>query len=406
ATTVDYTSPPARLPGAAPAAAQAPVITALDYMPQVNPQTLPAGCDATVPLDGHLTFSISATDADGDSLFCRWTADGGAFSSSSEDRMVWEPTADTWQAEWQWRPPGTAVEGQRFSLTYEVYDSRGQVAAPFGAAILTVETLPRARLIFTRQNPPGGPGDIWIVNSDGTGLRNLTNSPARDDLLSTVSQDGTKIFYFLGSSGNIFQMNVDGTGVQALAGGGNYTPIVSPRGNLVAFSWRAVGADYQLWGMLPDGSNRRFIADMTYTGGLSYYKSSLCSFSPDGSRLVYPKNNANFDLYTVNIDSTGRTPLVATPGCDQKPLWAPDGWIWFVTDQDGNQEIYKVREDGTGLTRVTNSPQDDTAISVSPDLQKIAVSANGDLVLFNADGTNPVQVTSGPELDLRATWLP
>lgn len=404
-TQLDYPGPPVRLAAAgARAGPMAPQITSLDSRPHANPLSIPPGCDATVPLDSHLSLTLTAVDPDGDQLFCQWTADGGAFSSASQDRMVWDVASASWKAEWQWRPPGTAAPGDRYELTYRVYDSRGQVAAPFGAAILTVEATPVDRLVFTRENPPGASGDLWIVNSDGTGLRNLTNSPANENIAS-ASADGTRLSYFYGATGNCFVMNVDGTNRVQVAGGGNYDPVLSPQGNLVAFTWRAVGSDYQIWGMLPDGSNRHAIADMTWTGGLSTNMSGLPSFSPDGSRLVYAKHDATWDLYTVNVDGTSPTLLASTPGTDQKPVWGNDGWIWFVSDQDGNQEIYKVREDGSSLTRVTNSPEDDEFVGASADGTRISSVRNGDIYMMDADGTNLVQVTQGPEYDYRPVWL-
>ncbi len=90
--------------------------------------------------------------------------------------------------------------------------------------------------------PPGicygsGPDEIWVVNADGSGAVNLTNSPEAD-VEPAWSPDGTKIAFASAPSGQdteIYTMNADGTGVTQVTD--NATSDSSP-------SWQPVQRTY------------------------------------------------------------------------------------------------------------------------------------------------------------------
>jgi Tol biopolymer transport system component len=62
-----------------------------------------------------------------------------------------------------------------------------------------------------------GNQEIWVMNADGTNLRNITNHRAHD-WMPTWSPDGTRIAFVSDRDGNweIYVMNADGTNLRRL----------------------------------------------------------------------------------------------------------------------------------------------------------------------------------------------
>jgi len=72
--------------------------------------------------------------------------------------------------------------------------------------------------------------------------------------------------------------------------------------------------------------------------------------------------------------------------------------ILFSSDIDGNREIYSMLPDGSSMQRLTESPDEDTDPTWSPDHAQIAFVSNRDgnfaLYIMGADGSNPRRVTT------------
>jgi len=71
-----------------------------------------------------------------------------------------------------------------------------------------------------------GNDEIWVVYSDGTGLRQLTKNSWEGDKSPSWSPDGTKIVFQSNRTGNnqLWIMNADGSEQQLLMGWDNWTP--------------------------------------------------------------------------------------------------------------------------------------------------------------------------------------
>jgi hypothetical protein len=191
-----------------------------------------------------------------------------------------------------------------------------------------------------------GNDEIYVMNPDGTDQARLTNNAA-SDFGAACSRDGSKIAFNRGF--DIFVMNADGSDQRSLT---------AAAGMNIAPSW-----------------------------------------SPDGTRIAFHSSrDGNFEIYVMNADGSNQTRLTNNAAGDFTPSWSPDGQsLVFRSNRDGNNEIYVMAKNGSGQTRLTNSTLDDQEPRFSADGTKIVftrAAPTRQIMVMNADGTNPVQITS------------
>ena len=140
--------------------------------------------------------------------------------------------------------------------------------------------------------------DIGMVNADGSGLVNLGNRPDDGNWGATWSPDGTRIVFNSarepapGSSGSthLWVVNADGSGLRQITKIWGEYPAWSPDGTLIAFqsnrcACNGVGgqAEYDIYTVRPDGTGLRRLT--TWPG-----EEGVGGWSPDGTMLAYGRN--------------------------------------------------------------------------------------------------------------------
>ena len=116
-----------------------------------------------------------------------------------------------------------------------------------------------------------------------------------------------------------------------------------------------------IYSMNPDGSR---VARLTTAGA-----NTSPALSPDGTRLAFIHDG---DVWTMDIDGTGRQRVTATPAAEATPVWSPDATrIAYAVLADGGTdvEIMLRASDGTGApTQLTDNAFPDTDPAWSPPL--------------------------------------
>lgn len=191
----------------------------------------------------------------GDSEIYRINADGSGLTDLTND-----PAATDWS-------PATSPRGNKIAFTSD-RDGNGHLYVLAADGTLTritngpgydyfADWSPRANEIaFSRDDGSGGT-DLYLVHSDGSGERRLTNTPGVLEYFPAFSPDGTKLAYTACTSHPMLipslhcsthVMNVDGTGDTDLAFG----PLALPFPISDDFSNNTRNVD--LWSIIHDGT--------------------------------------------------------------------------------------------------------------------------------------------------------
>lgn len=243
--------------------------------------------------------------------------------------------------------------------------------------------------------------DIYVVNIDGSNLRQLTTNTSQDSNPSW-SPDGTRIVFASNRDGlyEIYIVDVPESPldseppIQRLTFNtvSDANPKWSSDGEQIVFLSNRGGQ--QLFAINADGSNER---------QLTFMPSPIYDpvWSSGGGRVLYQSYEAGYgEIFVMGVGNNGNAildtvprNLTNNPANDSLPSWSPDGTqIAFVTDRDIDREIYIMEADGDNPINLTNNRAEDTAPVWSPDGTQIAFLSSRDgergLYIMNADGDN------------------
>src|SRR5437660_2896397 len=206
---------------------------------------------------------------------------------------------------------------------------------------------------------------VVVINADGSGERVL----ADNGFPGAWSPDGRQIAF--NRNGDVYVMNVDGSGVTQLTHDGTASPTAwSPNGQQIAFISTRDG-DEEIYVMNTDGSG---VTRLTHSPGRD--EGDRAGWSPDGSRIVFSsdRDGGQLHVFVMNADGSAVTQLTSGPFVDDDPVWSPDGQqIAFHSTRDGGDEdIFVMNADGSGVTPLTFN--DGVADAVPVWIQQLPVS--------------------------------
>lgn len=221
------------------------------------------------------------------------------------------------------------------------------------------------QLAFGRSQVINTSRDLYVMNGDGSGLRNLTSTPIANEALPAWSPDGKRIAFIrtdpdvaltnIQEDPNLYVIDADGTGLAPVLVGASSPdwPAWHPNGRSIAYVDNATN---EINIINVDGSQpRRLDIEGAVTGTVLGPK-----WSPDGRWIVFTtQTGANFfgdRIWIVRADGTGLKRLVPIPDSENfQPRWSPDGKkIVFVNVRDADWNLFTMNPDGSGVQRLTD----------------------------------------------------
>jgi formylglycine-generating enzyme required for sulfatase activity len=248
-----------------------------------------------------------------------------------------------------------------------------------------------------------GNNEIYLINTDGSGLNQLTFNPA-DDRIPSWSPDGMEIAYQSNTDGDweIYVLTLDDNRVRQVTSNtcNDYAPEWSPDGDRFVF-YSDCDGNREIYTINVDASRRE---QLTQTEQKYNW---FPNWSPDGRQITYSSNQAgNYQVYVMNADGSSSRALA--PGCVSS--FSPDGLqILFASYCTDLGDIMVMEADGSNL-RTLSSEYASTNPSWSPDGKKVVFQSDRtgdeDVWTMDLDGSNWIQLTSDPGRDSAAKWQP
>jgi hypothetical protein len=233
--------------------------------------------------------------------------------------------------------------------------------------------------VVSLRDPSKGSQDLFAISPIGRHRMHLTDSP-EDDSFPAYSGDGERIVFSRSpvgepNSGQIWIMNADGSGERQLTFGTyDHDPVLSPNGKRIVFT-RITGSAEQLWIMRADGSGQR---ELTFPGQSGEHAHGA-SFSPDGKYVAFSHFDpatGYHDVSVIGVDGTGERALTAASATHDayQPDFAPNGKrVVFDFYDQSQDDLWVVNLDGSGLSQLTSSANDlDLSPAFSPDGSRVA----------------------------------
>ena len=235
------------------------------------------------------------------------------------------------------------------------------------------------RIVFTYL------GDLWTADENGQNIQRLTVNRARD-VYGRFSPDGKWIAFSSERNGNLDVFLIP-------ASGGAPKQLTSHSADDTVLGWAADSRSV----MFSSNRGEDFMPQLylvSINGGVQWRAGTdmgvQASYSPDGKKLAYNQKSQVYwrkyyrgsyqsDVMIMDVAAKKFTQVTDFEGLDSWPMWANDGFIYFVSDRDGNglTNVWRVGESGGKADRVTTFK--------AGDVRWPSISADGRMIMFEHD---------------------
>ena len=220
---------------------------------------------------------------------------------------------------------------------------------------------------FAGNYEPGTPlptgRHIYLVNVDGSGLRQLTSGTSFDGN-PAFSPNGKQVVFDRhagAGKAHIFIVNVDGSGLRQLTSGNfnDSEPVYMPNGKRIVFVSdrdHDVKTDRSdIFAMAPSGANQRVLID-------GPRNEDEPDTSPNGESIAFVSNRApGINIFVARANGKHVRQLTHNKrdcfsgNCNLSPAWAPDGrHIAYLAVGRFSSDLEVMRADGSGVKEFSN----------------------------------------------------
>lgn len=237
------------------------------------------------------------------------------------------------------------------------------------------------------------PGQAFDLDQTGPTTIQGSVSPDGETMVFASDYGGTLNLWLIGSNGRGMRQLTTG-------GGDDREPAWSPSDSLIAFASKRAG-NFDIWTISPAAS-----APIQVTSDLS--NEDQPAWSPDGSKIAFVSDRGGSnDIWLMMADGTGLTRVTSLPGQESHPSFSPDGErLVYSYTAAGSSVLQTVKLDGTGTSALTGGGFRDWFPSWSA--AGIAFSSNRSgtfgVWVMNSDGSGERQVPGATSWD--PAWTP
>lgn len=210
-------------------------------------------------------------------------------------------------------------------------------------------------LYFGSVSEAGDGGDVYSIGIDGNGLNRVTTNLPHGSA-PEFSHDGKWIVFNATLTTDksdhkpqIYLMKSDGTGVKALTSDGTlafYNPVWSPDGKRIVYYVERGDQKDQIWSMNPDGTDQKLL-----TANIAH--NFFPSWTADGKRIIFTSNrNSKMEFFSMNVDGSDVKALGIEGSFIRQ---SPDGKkMAYTNGKWPNISIYVSNADGSNAVKLLN----------------------------------------------------
>lgn len=255
---------------------------------------------------------------------------------------------------------------------------------------------------------------VWSLTSQGEDLKQISPKP-RMQSDAVYAPDGKSIFVIGETGRSLEKINVSEAGepigepVKLFdASGSRIRQIaISAKGNRIVYTTLLTISNIWATPLSPNTNEANGIPIQLTQ--ITYTRTALPSFSPDGKKIAYVSYTTGLDTYIWTMDADGKNQTQITTGL--VPWWFPDGKrIAFSSQRENRFGLWSITAEGGKEKKLFDFDGDASVPRISPDGKRVAFNSKKsgtiNIWIIPIEGGEAKQLTFDKELAGFPAWSP